>query len=189
MKTNLYQVLGLNPDCSQEEIKAAYRKYAAKIHPDKHDGDKFFEEQFKQIQNAYETLKDYHLRKEYDDQPDPDTPILQQFMFLCRGTELEGQFSSMKEFVIKSTKAIEEAHKRHREATEMFERSENNLKEINNVHYEYSDKIERLEDKLKTEKVLKGILESKIKKLENELEAIKKKPSGFFDFLMNLKDE
>lgn len=51
-----YKILGLNENASIEEIKKAYRLYASKYHPDKHSGDKFFEERFKEIKDAYEYL-------------------------------------------------------------------------------------------------------------------------------------
>jgi len=62
-----YYILGLNKNASKDEIKMAYRKLSVKFHPDKNNGDKFFEERFKDIQEAYETLEDDAKRKIYDD--------------------------------------------------------------------------------------------------------------------------
>ena len=62
-----YYILGLARNASQDEIKKAYRKLSIKFHPDKNDGDKFFEERFKDINEAYETLVDATKRKIYDD--------------------------------------------------------------------------------------------------------------------------
>jgi len=45
--TDYYKVLGLEKSASQEEIKKAYRKLSMKFHPDKNDGDIFFENMFK----------------------------------------------------------------------------------------------------------------------------------------------
>lgn len=56
MNKNYYQILGLEPNCSKEEIKKAYKSYALKFHPDKHNDDPFFEEQFKKIKEAYDIL-------------------------------------------------------------------------------------------------------------------------------------
>lgn len=57
-----YNVLGVTPDASTDDIKKAYRKAALKHHPDK-GGD---EEKFKEISKAYETLSDPEKRKLYD---------------------------------------------------------------------------------------------------------------------------
>jgi curved DNA-binding protein CbpA len=62
-----YYILGIARNASQDEIKKAYRKLSTKFHPDKNDGDKFFEERFKDINEAYETLVDATKRKIYDD--------------------------------------------------------------------------------------------------------------------------
>lgn len=61
-----YQTLGVNRDAEQKEIKTAFRKLAMKHHPDK-GGD---ENEFKRIQEAYQTLSDPDKRAEYDN-PNP----------------------------------------------------------------------------------------------------------------------
>ena len=63
---NHYQTLGIKRDASNDDIKKAYRKLALKFHPDKNDGDKFFEERFKEIQEAYEILSDPYKKGKYD---------------------------------------------------------------------------------------------------------------------------
>jgi len=62
----LYDTLGVKKGASQDEIKKAYRKLAAKHHPDKNPGDASAEEKFKEVQNAYDTLSDPEKRKSYD---------------------------------------------------------------------------------------------------------------------------
>lgn len=66
MDKNYYQILGLPPTCNDEEIKRAYRKLAMKFHPDKNSNDKYFEERFKELQEAYDVLSDTTKRNEYD---------------------------------------------------------------------------------------------------------------------------
>lgn len=61
-----YQVLGVNKNASDEEIKRAYRKLAMKYHPDKNPNRKEAEERFKEINEAYAVLSDKEKRKQYD---------------------------------------------------------------------------------------------------------------------------
>jgi len=51
-----YKILGVSKNATDEEIKAAFRKLAPQYHPDTHPSDKNAEEQFKQINEAYQTL-------------------------------------------------------------------------------------------------------------------------------------
>src|SRR5207302_3562343 len=62
----LYDTLGIKKGASADEIKKAYRKLAAKYHPDKNPGDASAEEKFKEVQNAYDVLSDAEQRKRYD---------------------------------------------------------------------------------------------------------------------------
>src|SRR5205807_10060321 len=62
----LYDTLGVKKGASADEIKKAYRKLAAKYHPDRNPGDASAEEKFKEVQNAYDVLSDSEKRKQYD---------------------------------------------------------------------------------------------------------------------------
>jgi molecular chaperone DnaJ len=65
-KADYYEILGIERNASEEDIKKAYRKMAMKYHPDKNPGDKSAEEKFKDATEAYEILKDPQRRSQYD---------------------------------------------------------------------------------------------------------------------------
>lgn len=62
-KRDYYEVLGVSKDASPDEIKKAFRRAAIQYHPDKQGGD---EEKFKEVNEAYEVLKDASKRQRYD---------------------------------------------------------------------------------------------------------------------------
>ncbi len=62
-----YKILGVDKTASADEIKKAYRKLARKHHPDVNPNDKTAESRFKELQEAYDVLKDDNKRKEYDE--------------------------------------------------------------------------------------------------------------------------
>ena len=61
-----YQILGVNRNASEKEIKQAYRRLARKYHPDLNPNDKSAETRFKEINAAYQVLSDAEKRKKYD---------------------------------------------------------------------------------------------------------------------------
>ena len=65
-KKDYYEVLGVNRDASEEDIKKAYRKLAMKHHPDRNPDNPKAEEHFKEAKEAYETLSDGQKRAAYD---------------------------------------------------------------------------------------------------------------------------
>jgi molecular chaperone DnaJ len=65
-KRDYYEVLGLNRDASEEDIKKAYRKLAMKYHPDRNPDNPKAEESFKEAKEAYEILSDGQKRAAYD---------------------------------------------------------------------------------------------------------------------------
>lgn len=66
MNKNPYEVLGVSKNASDEDIKKAYHKLVMKYHPDKNPGDKNAEEKFKEVNNAFDVLKDPQKRAAYD---------------------------------------------------------------------------------------------------------------------------
>lgn len=66
MPRDYYEVLGVDRNASEDEIKQAYRALARKHHPDRNPGDKVAAEKFKEAQEAYDVLGDKEKRAQYD---------------------------------------------------------------------------------------------------------------------------
>ena len=66
MKKDFYEILGINKNANEAEIKKAYRKKAIEFHPDKNPGNKEAEENFKIAAEAYEILSDPQKKAKYD---------------------------------------------------------------------------------------------------------------------------
>jgi molecular chaperone DnaJ len=65
-KRDYYEVLGVSRTCTEIELKAAFRKLAMQHHPDRHPGDADCERRFKELNEAYDVLKDGDKRAAYD---------------------------------------------------------------------------------------------------------------------------
>lgn len=65
-KRDYYEVLGVSKGASETEIKKAFRRKAMDLHPDRNQDDPKAESQFKEINEAYEILKDGNKKAAYD---------------------------------------------------------------------------------------------------------------------------
>ena len=78
--STLYQILGLSPGASEQQIKIAYRTLARQFHPDVNAGDEASAQRFKEINGAYETLGDPEARAAY------------HRALVCRRVETRGRY-------------------------------------------------------------------------------------------------
>src|SRR5205085_4451880 len=65
-KRDFYEILGVSKSADAEELKRAYRKLAMQHHPDRNPGDKSADQKFKELNEAYDALKDDQKRAAYD---------------------------------------------------------------------------------------------------------------------------
>ena len=65
-KQDFYDILGVSKSADADELKRAYRKLAMQHHPDRNPGDKSAEQKFKELNEAYDVLKDEQRRAAYD---------------------------------------------------------------------------------------------------------------------------
>lgn len=66
MARDLYEVIGVKPEATKEEIASAYKKAALRVHPDRNPGDPGATNKFVELNSAYAVLSDEERRKAYD---------------------------------------------------------------------------------------------------------------------------
>ncbi len=158
-----YYILGISQMSTEIEIKSAYRKLSIKFHPDKNGGDKFFEERFKEIQEAYETLSNATKRKSYDNN-------LRMFK------NSDGNAAKLKQFEEElKVKFENELRKKEDELKKKYKSQERNLEdEIKRKEEEIKKKYQTPEQKLAEDAELKK-REAEIEEKEIEEKRKRKK--------------
>ena len=74
MAQDYYELLGVGRTASPDDIKKAFRKLAMQYHPDRNQGDESSERKFKEVNHAYDILKDPEKRAAYDLRVSPSSP-------------------------------------------------------------------------------------------------------------------
>jgi curved DNA-binding protein CbpA len=157
---NPYQELGLNPNCSQDEIKQQYRTLAHLHHPDR-GGDA---ERFKRINLAYEILSDSVRRAEYDRTGQFDQK------HNIRGTAIERLANMINHYVPDLNADAEDLITKmrmdiHQALNQLASNTENVRRQLNNAQRTHK----KLWVKTNGENFLKGFVENVIARRENEL--------------------
>jgi len=169
-----YYILGIESTATEAEIKSAYHKLALKFHPDKNDGDKFFEDRFKDILEAYDTLAIGEKRIQYDskfsnqkfgnnysnDHQKYEEELRRKFEAELRRKEEEIK----SKYQTPQQKAAEEAERNRKE--DEARRKEAQQKLLN--------ELKQLENSLSAKEKLLNDLKDKAKFIENEIPQIKK---------------
>ena len=127
IERSYYEILGLTPEATQEEIKQGYRKMASVNHPDRNRGD---DSEFKKVEEAYRTLCDPELKSQYDERGFALTDDRlyelareQVFIFISQG--LQTGVINLKPFIIKRAKETLNEVVKERDNIERFIRHVN----------------------------------------------------------------
>jgi DnaJ-class molecular chaperone len=156
---NFYEILGVSPTATADEIKSAYRKQAQAHHPDK-GGD---EEAFKAVGKAFEVLSDPTQRKAYDDggYKDPSAPPTEDDIAMQGFTELVKKYMTVAGdlFGLISRELAENKQGCNRQILKL----QGDLKRLNL-------KLTKVKYKGKGKNIVAKILEDSIKASEGELE-------------------
>ena len=163
---NLYDELGLPPDCTSDEIKQMYRSLAQQHHPDK-GGD---EDTFKKIKLAYEVLSDPDRRAEYDstgatqEATTVRSEALQELAGLV--TYCIGKINPDRDDLILQMK---------NELNESVRQIKDNIIKCNNFIINLNKILKKVNRKKEGEDFIKSIVEEQIRNRERELKNFDRK--------------
>jgi len=163
---NLYDELGLPPDCTADEIKQMYRSLAQQHHPDK-GGD---EDTFKKIKLAYEVLSDPDRRAEYDstgatqEATTVRSEALQELAGLV--TYCIGKINPDRDDLILQMK---------NELNESVRQIKDNIIKCNNFIINLNKILKKVNRKKEGEDFIKSIIEEQIRNRERELKNFDRK--------------
>lgn len=174
-----YEILGVPPNASTKEIKAAYHKKALKFHPDKHAGEErakiiAAQETFKEINEAYKTLSKPKEKEQYDEilksetatQKEGQAKQKKQAKKAQRKQEPEDKKQKEEEALRKQqedrNKAYEAARQRRKELEEAVRKQQEKRK----IEVEEALKKQEAESKLRLEEALRKQEEDRRRKVE-----------------------
>lgn len=161
---DLYRILRVEKNATQQQIRKAFRKLSKKFHPDVNDGD---DTEFKKINNAYHILVDEEKRKQYDEtgtvEKDPE-----EMFYKTLGAYIHSEFIP---FMIKHDPLsvdVLKIFKKH--ASTQIEQLETNRKEFNRTVKRLKIYKSKFTRKKKQEiPIIEGVIESTIIKLEKDI--------------------
>ena len=197
-----YYILGIDSKANETQIKSAFRKLSLKFHPDKNDGDIFFEERFKDIQQAYEILSNFEKRNEYDlkyslqENSNNNTHDNKQYEDILKKryeAELKKQEEEIKrKYQTPQQRAAEEQENRRTEEEEIKKQTQlkllNELEQCNKSLSEKDKILSELKAKVNTTEKDIAVLKNNITSIQLKLNNNGKIPKEG-DFIIDIKKD
>ncbi len=164
LQKNDYEVLGINQDVSEEDVKKAYRKLSKQYHPDRNPGDQEAIEKFKEVQEAYDTIMQKFEKTEYE------TPLHDWSKGLKPKTQPEETPLHDWSKGLKPKTQPEEIKKAQEELGKIFDKQEEKIIETTEKPESQRERVDKLikenEDGTTKRKLLKSAYEKNKKKME-----------------------
>lgn len=157
-----YETLGVQPDASPEEIKAAYRVAASKAHPDKPGGS---DEAMQKVNRAHDTLRDPQARQRYDETgSDREPPSIE--------VKARSVFAQMLEAVIESESALNLVDAIKGKIKEVGHKLDGQQVQANRKRERLTARRAKVRTKDGAENLVHGIIDAKLEGLDRQLQAI-----------------